>query len=373
MIENHITIPGVYDFMLNKLWFQLGVGILLLILIIKNVVEIQWLFEPILIVVTTILIPVLLAGLLFYITEPLHRFLMEKIPQWASALSILALIATLFVVGALFILDPLIDEANKLIRNVPMIFQQLEEFVMPYITNSGTAAFDLEQSIGSLLDSLENIIVVSSSYIISFLSGAITTILALILVPFFFFFMMKDYHRFAPAIVQYFKGETQKWMAKLLHEIDFALKSYVQGQVLAALILAILLFIAYSFVGLDYALLLALLAFLLNMIPFLGPWLAFFPAFIIALIQDPILAIWVSVITLVVQQAESNLITPNIMGKKLSVHPITVITLVLAAGNIAGFLGMIIAIPTYAVAKVIVTNIYEMRQNVKKELFRDVL
>ncbi len=64
--------------MLNKMWFQLGVGILLLILIIKNVVEIQWLFEPIFIVITSILIPVLLAGLLFYITEPLHRFLMKK-------------------------------------------------------------------------------------------------------------------------------------------------------------------------------------------------------------------------------------------------------------------------------------------------------
>lgn len=193
--------------MLNKMWFQLGVGILLLILIIKNVVEIQWLFEPIFIVITSILIPVLLAGLLFYITEPLHRFLMKKIPQWASALSILILVATLVMIGAMFILDPLIDEANKLIRNVPMIFQQLEEFVMPYITNSETTAFDLEQTIGSLLDSLENIIVVSSGYIISFLSGAITTILALILVPFFFFFMMKDYHRFAPALFSISKAK----------------------------------------------------------------------------------------------------------------------------------------------------------------------
>ncbi|MFS0785141.1 AI-2E family transporter [Shouchella sp. 1P09AA] len=358
--------------MLNKLWFQLGIGILLLILIVKNLVEVQWLFEPILIVVTTILIPVLIAGLLFYITEPLQKLLLKRLPQWATALSILVLVGAMLVIGSSFILDPLIQEANKLIQNAPVIFQQLEQFVMHYINDNGNVPFDFEETIGSLLDSLEDIIIVGSGYIISFLSGAVTTILTLILVPFFFFFMLKDHHRFAPAIVQYFKGETKKWVTKLLNEVDFALKSYVQGQVLAALILAILLFIGYTIVGLEYALLLALLAFLLNMIPFLGPWLAFFPAFIIALIQDPVLAIWVSVITLAVQQAESNLITPNIMGKKLSVHPLTVITLVLAAGNIAGFIGMIIAIPTYAVAKVIITNIYEMRNNIKKEIFKDV-
>ncbi|KMK75287.1 AI-2E family transporter [Alkalihalobacillus pseudalcaliphilus] len=358
--------------MLNKLWFQLGIGILLLTFIIKNFIDIRWLFDPIWIVITTILIPVLLAGLLFYITVPLQKWLALKMPQWASALLILFFVMALLATGLVFMLEPLINEANKLIQNAPVIFQQIEELITRYINGENYIPVQLEQTVNSLLDNVENILIVSSSYVISFLSGAVSTTLTLILVPFFFFFMLKDHDKFAPAIYNLFKGDLRKWVKKLLEEIDFTLKSYVQGQVLAALILAILLFIGYTVIGLEYALLLALLAFLLNMIPFLGPWLAFLPALTIALIQSPILMIWVSVITLAVQQAESNLITPNIMGKKLSVHPLTVITLVLAAGNLAGFIGMIIAIPGYAVLKVIVINIYQMRNPIKDGLFKNV-
>ncbi|EZH65239.1 lipoprotein [Bacillaceae bacterium JMAK1] len=358
--------------MLNKVWFQLGIGLLLLILIVKNFMEISGLFEPVIIILTTIMIPVLLAGLLFYITEPLQRRLVRYMPKWTSALAILGIVAVFIAIMASLILDPLIEEANNFIQNVPMIFQQFEAMVVQFLNDDGTFPIDLEQTFGSVLDSIEDIIIVGSSYLVSFLSGAVSAALTLILVPFFFFFMLKDHEKFAPALYNLFQGERREWFKKLLSEVDFALKSYVQGQVLAAFILAVLLFTGYSLIGLEYALLLALLAFLLNMIPFLGPWLAFFPAFVIALIQDPVLTIWVSLITLAVQQAESNLITPNIMGKKLSVHPLTVITLVLAAGNIAGFIGMIVAIPTYAVLKVIVINIYEKRQNIQKQIFKDV-
>ena len=102
-----------------------------------------------------------------------------------------------------------------------------------------------------------------------------------------------------------------------------------------------MMFIGYLIIGLEYSLLLSIFAFFMNMIPFIGPWISLVPAIIVALIQDPILVIWVCVITLVAQQVESNLITPNIMGKSLDIHPLTVISIVLAAGNIAGFIGII--------------------------------
>lgn len=98
-----------------------------------------------------------------------------------------------------------------------------------------------------------------------------------------------------------------------------------------------MLLIGYLIIGLDYAFLLALIGVVTNVIPFLGPYIAVTPAIIIALFQDPIMAVYVAIIMLVAQQIEGNLITPNVMGNALSVHPLTVITLILAAGNIAGF------------------------------------
>ena len=110
----------------------------------------------------------------------------------------------------------------------------------------------------------------------------------------------------------------------------------------------------------------------MNMVPFIGPWVSLVPAVIVALIYDPVSVIWVCVITLVAQQVESNLITPNVMGKSLDIHPLTVISLVLAAGNIAGFIGIIIAIPTYCVIKVIVQNIYHERESIKETATKEV-
>jgi len=113
------------------------------------------------------------------------------------------------------------------------------------------------------------------------------------------------------------------------------------------------------------ALLFAVFALFMNVIPFIGPWIAFIPALIIGFIQDPIMILWVSLITLAANQIDANLITPNIMGKTLKIHPLTIITVLLAAGKIAGFFGILLAVPGYAIGKVIVTNIYNKRKEIK--------
>src|SRR5699024_10701671 len=103
-----------------------------------------------------------------------------------------------------------------------------------------------------------------------------------------------------------------------------------------------------------------------------GPWIAFVPAATIALLQDPVMIVWVSIITLVAQQIDSQLITPNVMGKSLNIHPLTIITLLLAAGSIAGFLGILLAIPDYAVIRVIVNNVYLDRKSIKSIAIKKV-
>lgn len=150
------------------------------------------------------------------------------------------------------------------------------------------------------------------------------------------------------------------------------MKSYIVGQLFVSLIVGALLLIGYLIIGLDYAFLLALIGVVTNVIPFLGPYIAVIPAIIIALFQDPIMALYVAIIMLVAQQIEGNLITPNIMGSALSIHPLTVITLILAAGNIAGIWGIILAIPFYAVVKTIVVNIYGKRQEIKETATENV-
>ncbi|MDS9201532.1 AI-2E family transporter, partial [Streptococcus pneumoniae] len=202
----------------------------------------------------------------------------------------------------------------------------------------------------------------------SFISGVIT----LVLVPFFLIYLLIDHRKFVPFISGFFSGQRKLWVIKTLKDIDHTLRSYIQGQLFVSFLVGLMLLIGYWIIGLEYALLLALIGMATNVIPFLGPYIAVIPAMLIALVQDPIMAVYVAIIMLVAQQIESNFITPNVMGNALDVHPLTVITLILAAGNIAGIWGIILAIPFYAVVKTIVKNIYARRQEIRSTATREV-
>lgn len=339
----------------------------------KYFVEVQWIFNPIVSIVSAIFIPLLLSGVLFYVTQPFQRFLEQrKVPRWGSILIILLSLIVAASVLVMMIGDPVVKQFNALVKSAPTIADKTQDAVDFYLRNKDNMPSMVQDVIDYIANSVQDIALVVSNWVVTFISSLVSASVVAVLIPFFFIYMLKDHEKFAPSIYRFFAGERREWMKKTLAEMNKALASYVQGQVLISFILAVIMFIGYLIIRLDYALLLAIFAFFMNMIPFIGPWISLVPALIVAVLQDPILVLWVAVITLVAQQLESNLITPNIMGKSLDMHPLTVITIILAAGNIAGFMGIIIAVPFYAVVKVIVSNLYEERNKIKKAATKSV-
>ncbi len=352
--------------MTKKLWFQVGVGLLLALLITKYFLEINVIFAPLLIIAKTIFIPLLLGAVFYYITEPLQRLLEKyKMPRWGSILAILVSLVAVMWLFVSIIVPPVIHQVDNLVKSAPDIAREVTNKTEYVLQNRENFPEQLNKMINKVINSVESIAVGFGKLIVQFFQSLLQATFTLILVPFFFVFMLKDHEKFAPFIYNFFSGERQVWVKKTLRDIDAVLRAFIQGQLLISLILAIIMLIGYFSIGLDYTLLLVIFAFFMNMIPFIGPWIAFTPALIIAFFQDPQLVIWVSLITLVAQQIDSNLITPNVMGKTLDIHPLTVITIILAAGNIAGFLGILLAIPTYGVGKVIVKNVYDRRKEIR--------
>ena len=359
--------------MTNKLWFQAGVGALLLILIIRFFLDIRFLFDPLLIILKTVFIPLLIAGVLFYITEPVQRFLEKKgMPRWGSILTLLGIVFGIIFFFVSIIGPPMTNQINELIKNSPQIAKELTETKDSLLSHKADLPETLENWADDGAAYIQDKAVAIGEWLLGFIQSMFQAVLLMILVPFFYIFMLKDHEKFAPYILQFFTGMRKTWLEKTLVDIDDALRSYIQGQFIISAILATMLFAGYSLIGLKYALLLSLFALFMNLIPFIGPWIAVVPALIVALLQDPSLVIWVAVVTLVAQQTDSNVITPNIMGKSLAIHPLTVITLILAAGNIGGFLAILIVIPTYAVLKAIIRNIYEYRQHIAKAATKEV-
>ncbi|WP_144510530.1 AI-2E family transporter [Bacillus sp. FJAT-22090] len=352
--------------MANKRWFQVGVAILLTLLIIFMFMKVKSIFSPLVIIGQTIFMPLLIGGVLFYLTRPLLKWLeSKKTPRWASILSVFIVIGLLGWGFYALVGPPLTKQVNTLVKNTPEIVKDVEQLTQYVFAQQDRFPESLQKTIDEVSGRVDTIAVATGSLLIKFIQNVFQGVFLLVLVPFFLVYMLKDHEKFAPFVANFFKGDKRTWIRKTLADIDDTLRSYIQGQLFVSFLVGVMLFIGYFAIGLQYSLLLGLFGMMMNVIPFLGPYIALVPAIIIALIQEPKMAIYVAIIMLVSQQIESNFITPNVMGKSLDIHPLTVITIILAAGNIAGLWGIILGVPTYAVVKSVLKNIYVHRESIK--------
>lgn len=287
-------------------------------------------------------------------------------------MTVLLAIVLVFYLFYIMIGPIVTGQINTLVDNAPEIIDSVEEYGQYIFDQRDRLPGSIEEQLNDMTGQIGDRIGDVGGWVLSFIGSFISGVVTLVLVPFFLVYLLVDHKKFVPFVSGFFSGERKKWIRKTLHDIDETLQAYIQGQLFVSFLVGIMLLIGYLIIDLDYALLLALIGMATNVIPFLGPYIAVIPAIIIALVQDPIMAVYVAIIMLVAQQIESNFITPNVMGKSLDVHPLTVITLILAAGNIAGLWGIILAVPVYAVIKTIAKNIYARRSEIRDTATREI-
>src|SRR5690606_7889245 len=116
----------------------------------------------------------------------------------------------------------------------------------------------------------------------------------------------------------------------------------------------------------DYPLVLALVAMFTNVIPFIGPWSGTLPGAIVGFLDSPFMALLVIIVVIIVQQIESNVLSRLVTGQKHDIHTLTIILLLLVENRFAGILGLLLAVPAYAVGKVIVLHTYRLWKLRKK-------
>jgi predicted PurR-regulated permease PerM len=193
-------------------------------------------------------------------------------------------------------------------------------------------------------------------------SWVFSVAVSLITVPFILFYMLRDEKNFWKFIKYIIPHDKRAQIDEVLSDIDETIGEYIRGQITVSFLVGICLFIGYSIIGLDYAAILAIVAMFTNFIPYLGPFIAVVPALVVAITMSPGMILKMLIVTVVVQTIEGNLITPNIMGRNLEIHPLTIIVIPLFAGSLAGAVGVILAVPVYAVIKVIYCHIREYLQ-----------
>lgn len=137
----------------------------------------------------------------------------------------------------------------------------------------------------------------------------------------------------------------QTYAFSLVTKIQSKIGSWVLGQLILSFVIFAVTYVGLLILGVDYALVLALIAGLLEIVPYIGPIIAIIPAVFFAFIQDPPLAVAVVILYLVIQQLENHLLVPMIMSRSVGINPILVILSVLVGSSLGGLLGAVIAVP----------------------------
>ena len=346
--------------------FQFTVWLAVLVFIIWIGREIAFVFHPLVVLVSTIAFPVITAGILFFLTKPIVDTLQAlKVPRMAAIWLVILVFIGLGLGVILGLIPVLNQQIESLVDNLPWIISELDRQLMEFQETTVFSQLedfevfqrlrdmDFEAMLRRWIDTvLEN----SLYYLGSIVNFAIATFT----IPFFWFFMLKDSPRPSESVIGYIPADYQPRVRRVFKEISQTLSSYIKGVLTVSTFVGVFVYIGYLVIGLDYALLLSMVSFVTNVIPYFGPLIGSIPGIIVALIDSPLTGLKVLIMILIVQQMESQLIAPLVYSRRLHIHPVTVIVVLLTAGNLAGLLGIILGVPAYAAGRVVVNFAIEV-------------
>ncbi len=301
------------------------------------------------IVIRDVLVLVFFSVVIASAVSPAANWLEKKgLPR---ALGVFFIYILLFIALALvlfLIISPLSIELRNLAQTLPANIDRLSlQFEQVKTASPQVEEFlnNLEGSLSQIGESLEAI----ASNVLAALSkifGGIVTAILVIVISFYLAAEKQGIPLFIRTITP---SAHQQYVLDLWSRAQGKIGRWLRGQVVLSFIVGALVFIGLMIFGIPHPVLLALLAALLEIIPFMGPVLAAIPAIILALLKSPIVAIWTVAVYVVVQQLENHILAPKIMQRAVGLNPVVTIIALLIGGKLLGFAGVIIAIPLAAI------------------------
>lgn len=335
--------------------------------------KLGFLFQPIGTFLNVVFMPIVISGFLFYMLNPLVKMLTKvhykrfRISRTGAVTIVFVLLVGVLAYGAVSLIPRLVTQVTQLIYNLPSLTTEIQKAATKMINNSSILKkVDLSAYVsqfnGEISKYAQNFLASLSTSIVTVISTITSVTIMAITIPVVLFYMLKDGEKFIPAISRFLPRKQRPEIVGLIQKMGDTISSYIGGQVIECIFVGTFTAIGYMLISQPYGLLLGVVAGLANIIPYLGPYIGIAPSLIVAFTQSPMQVVYVVIIVVIVQQVDGNLIYPNIIGRTLKIHPLTIIILLLAAGNIAGILGMILAIPFYAVVRTVVVYLFNIVQ-----------
>jgi predicted PurR-regulated permease PerM len=311
--------------------------------------------------VSGIISPFVAGAVMAYLLSPAVKWLQKKGLRRRGAVAVIFIWISFLMVFIVFMVLPLIYlEIGKLATVLPERLQVINNYLETLKSNYTQAGLpgEVNQLIDEQILRSQDVLITWLENILQNLPSILVSIGLLVLSPVLAIYFLLDWPKITQGIINLVPARVRGEWLRLLQEIDYLIQRYIQGNIIDALIVGLLIGLGVKIVGMEYALLIGVICGVTNLIPYFGPVLGAAPSVLLALGKSPVMSLKVLLVIIIVQQLDSNFINPYLMSNKLGLHPLWVVFALLAGGEIGGILGMLIAIPLAAVLRIIFRHIY---------------
>lgn len=289
------------------------------------------------------------------------RWLSRLVPRGIAILLSFLLLFGLLVLAVLFLVPLAGEQIASLLNSAPAIASTSERYLgdaLNFLQNRGLLPSDPDELASTVRDRLTNAAQAIGRNVIggalNVVVGTVGFALTLFGAVFVGAYLLVDVRRFEAAFLSAVPHRYRRDALTLWEAFGYSLSKYLGGLVLVLLIQGAVSALGLFLIGVPYALALGAFVSVAAIIPYLGAWLSAIPAVLVALTAEgPTTALLTALLFLGIQQLEGDFLTPKIQGDTLRVHPILVFLAVIIGGGLAGIVGVIVAVPSLAVLRVL--------------------
>ncbi len=314
--------------------------------------------------------PLIIALLLAFILDPVVDFLSDHLPlSRGIATALVFLILIIGMLAALAAPVAIVPSIQRAVRNLQIDFLRVITdigafFEQPVEIRGYTLDLsDIYQELSTMLRSFVTSVAQGTlDVVLNVASGAVWLVFIVVTT----FYLVKDYERIGEHLDNLAPPGYREDFMRLRREISEVWNAFLRGQLILSLMMIAITTVVDMVIGLPYAVMLGLVAGVMEFVPNLGPILALIPAVVVALFTGssflPLSNFWFAVLVvglyILIQQFEGNVLVPRILGRSLNLHPLVVLIGIIVGGSLAGILGMLLAAPVLATLRIVARYIF---------------
>lgn len=318
-----------------------------------------------------VLLPFVLGAAVAYMLDPVADWLEAHgfSRVWATV-TITVLAALIFVLAALLVVPEIVKQASALVEAAPNLLQNLQAFLTERFPSLMDANSTLRHSLISLGDTIQSKGGEVLNGVLASAMSLISVVALVVLVPVITFYLLLDWDRMVAEIEKLLPRDHAPVIHQLAHEIDRTLSAFIRGQGTVCGILGTYYAVALMLAGLQFGLIVGFIAGLISFIPYVGAIVGGALALGLAVFQ--FWGAWwmigvIAAIFFAGQMLEGNVLTPNLVGGSVGLHPVWLIFALSVFGSLFGFVGMLVAVPVSASIGVLAR--YGIGQYMKSRLY----